>query len=217
MPNNQACYVPFAPRQGEATHCLFIVNTPDKRTGRRITDHDMQLACSASGLARAERCNDNVFTVRVPTKEEVEKALITLPSTLGDPVVAKASRHRTGPPRTYSCDATLLNMEHSTVAERVLEALRGPGEGPTASFSLYRQEFNLHTRYLIRFKYGLDPPCDPWVQCFYIPMDDKRGNRLKVWGIFTPEEIYEPCCFCGKQCQRKKCGSCPFTSFIGGL
>jgi hypothetical protein len=170
----------------------------------------MQVACSTSGLSRAERCNDNVFTLSVENREEAEKALITLPSTVGDPVVAKAHRHRTGPPRTFSCDATLLNIEHSTVGARVLEALCGPA----ASFDLLRQEKDQQTRYLIRFNYGLDPPCIPWLQCFYVPMDDKRKNGLKVWGIFTPEEIYDKCCFCGKQRQRKKCSSCPFTRVI---
>ena len=214
-PADRACYVSFAPRQGKVSRCLFIVNTPDKRTGRPIVERDVQLACSASGFTPAKRCNDNVFSVRSPNREGAENAQITLPSALGGLVVAKASLHRTGPPRTFSFDATLLNVEPSTVAERVLGALSGSAAGPTTYFDLLRQECDQHTRYLIRFEYGLEPPCTPWLQCFYIPMDDKRGNGLKVWGVFTPERIYDPCCFCGEQCQRGRRSSCAFAMIIG--
>jgi hypothetical protein len=29
----------------------------------------------------------------------------------------------------------------------------------------------------------------PWVQCFYISMDNTRGNGVKTWAVFTPENV----------------------------
>jgi hypothetical protein len=219
IPSNQACYVPFAPRPGKSSHCLFVVNTPDKRTGRRITELDVQLACSASGLPWAERCNDHIFTICLPNKAEAYKALrsvrLTIPSTMGEDAIVNPGFHRPCPPKTFSCNATLLNIDHATVAARVLDALRGTRKRSPTPFDLLRQEEPGRVRYLLRFRDASPNPAAPWVQCFYIPMDDDaRRNGLKVWAVFTPENISDPCVFCGGQCQRAKQSTCPFTKVI---
>jgi hypothetical protein len=223
-PNRKACYVPFAPRPEKSPGCLFIVNTPDVRTKRRLTQDDLQLACSASDLPQLKRCNKNLLAVSIPNLSSAAGTLrslsIALPAVTGEMLDVKASFHGPFPPRTFSCDAKDLAIDHTTVGAHILDALREPADEVRAPFEVLRQETfdpqDDRRRYLLKFDFGFHPPCIPWVQCFYIPLDHKSGDeKLKVCAVFEPEDLLRPCPFCGQQCQRSRANRCPFTTVIG--
>jgi len=224
-PTRKACYVPFFPRPEKVPGCLFIVNTPDVRTKRHLTKHDLQLACSASGLPQLQRANKNLLTVSFPNHSAAASALralsIPLPSITGGPLNVKATYHGPFPLRTFSCDAKdLPNIDHGTVGDRVLEALRESGTEVRAPFEVLRQQSpgpqSYGRRYLIKFDWGNRPPCTPWVQCLYIPLDHlSRNVDLTVCAVFKPEDVLKPCSYCGQQCQRSRANRCPFTEVIG--
>lgn len=223
-PSRKACYVPFTPRNGKLPSRMFIVDTPDARTRKNITKHELHLACSSSGLPQVQRRNRNVLTVSFPTVEEAasvqHSVSITLPSNSGESVDVKADYHGPYPSRTFSCDVKDLDIDHATVAANVMKALRGSATGLRAPFTLLQQETSnprdRRKRYLIKFDFGLRPPCTPWLQCFYIPLDHIDSNkRMKVWGVFKPEDVVRPCSFCGERCQRGPTNFCPFTEVIG--
>jgi hypothetical protein len=224
-PKSQPCYVPFVPRLGLDRNCLFIANTPDTYTGKLTTSNDLQVACrkqGVSGLRNVARCNENAFTAYFAGYEEALSARqtlsITLPSNVGSPVTVKARFHAPRRPRIFFCNATELSIEHATVPSRVLEALRGPVGGSTIPCQLLIQETRNpdgeQKRYLLRFDSDAKPFEAPWVQCFYIPLDDKSGKD-EVWGVFTPANIHGTCSFCRKRCQIGKSSTCPFARVIG--
>ena len=217
--------MPFAPRAEKIPGCLFLVNTPDVRTKRRLTEHDLQLACSASGLSQLQRANKNLLTVSFPNHSAAASALrslsIALPSVTGESLNVKAAYHGPFPLRTFYCDAAGLDIDHRTVGDRVLEALRESGTEIRAPFEVLRQETtsdpqDVRRFYLIKFDWGNRPPCTPWVQCFYFPLDHwSRNVDLTVCAVFKPVDVLKPCSFCGQQCQRGRANRCPFTTVIG--
>jgi hypothetical protein len=220
----RACYVPFSPRPEKIPGCLFLVNTPDVQIKKRLTEHDLQLACSASGLSQLQRSNKNLLAVSFPNHSAAASALhvlsITLPSLTGGSLDVKASYHGPFPLRTFSCEARDLAIDHSTVGDRVLEALRESGTEIRAPFEVLRQETSDpqedRIRYLLKFDWGNRPPCTPWVHCFYFPLDHSSHNvGLAVRAVFKTEDVLKPCSFCGQQCQRGRANRCPFTTVIG--
>jgi len=222
-PREKACYVPFAPRRGKEPSRLFIVNTPDVPTRNNITKKELQKACSASGLPRAHLRHRNAITVSFPNKFEAasvqHSVSVTLPSVNGQTVDVKASYHGPHPSRVFSCDARYLDINHASVGDCVLRALRGSVGGPRAPFELLRQKTSDlkddRRRYLLRFDFAFRPPCTPWIQCFYVPLDHSGNKRAKVWGVFVPEDVLGPCPFCGERCQRSPINRCPFTKIVG--
>jgi hypothetical protein len=224
-PGRKACYVAFVPRPEQSPGCLFVVNTPDVRTKRRLSGDDLELACSAPGLSQLQRRNKNLLTVSLPNQTAAASALrslsIPLPSMTGQSLDVKAGYHGPYPARTFSCDATDLAINHTTVGARVLKALRGRVATIRAPFEVLRQQSSDpkddRRRYLLRFDFGGNrPPCTPWVQCFYIPLDGKgTSGNPKVWGVFLPDDVLRACPFCRKQCQRGGSNVCPFTKIIG--
>jgi hypothetical protein len=224
-PGRKACYVAFVPRPEQSPGCLFMVNTPNVRTKERLTEDDMELACSASGLSQLQRRNKNLLAVSLPNQTAAASALrslsIPLPSSTGQSLDVKAGYHGPYPPRTFSCDATDLATNHTTVGACVLKALRGNVAKIRAPFEVLRQESSDpkddRRRYLLKFDFGGNrPPCTPWVQCFYIPLDSESGNcNPKVWGVFLPDDVLRACPFCRKQCQRGRSNHCPYTKIIG--
>jgi hypothetical protein len=167
----------------------------------------------------------NTCTMAFPNQTAAEiaqmSAVITLPSLTGSPAHLEPQIHRPYPSRIFSCDTDYLDINHSRVATRVLRALRGPKGGPRASYELLRQdafeERNLSTRYLLRFDYGFRPPCTPWLQCLYIPVEHANGKKkARVWAVFHPEDTSVQCSYCDEHCQRGYSSSCPFAKVIGG-
>jgi hypothetical protein len=224
--SNQPCYVPFTPRREDLPSCLFVINTPDARTKRRLKMADMELIRSTSGIAVLRRLHKNALIASFPTEAEAriaQKSLrITMPSSVGDPVDVEASFHGKFPSRVFSCKKD-LPIRHGTVASRIMTVLGGPVAGvPRASFEVLRQGTEgpptRETRYLVRFDFAVHPPCNSWMQSFYIPMDhdsiDVQPRR--AWAVFTPEDVYVRCALCGKHCQRGRVNTCPFTEVIGG-
>jgi hypothetical protein len=223
-PNHKACYVSFIPRPGKKPSCLFVVSTPEGRTKKQLTDHDIRAGCSASGLPAAKRVSKNMYTMSFPSQTVADisqmSAVIKLPSSTGGTVLLDAYDHRPYPSRIFSCDAEAFEVNHTSVAARVRNALHGPKAGPRASYELLRQQssdpHNRATRYILRFDYGFRPPCTPWLQCLYIPLKSGIGARkVMVWGVFTPEDTSAPCSLCDRQCQRGFTSTCPFTKVIG--
>ena len=223
-PKGQPCYVPFIPRPGMDRNCVFVVNTPDTNTGKLTTSNDLQTACrkqAVSGLLNVYRCNENVFTAYFKGYEEAlstrQSLIRTLPSTAGGSVSVKARFHAPRRPRIFFCDVTELAIEHATVPSRVLEALRGHIGGSSMPCQLLLQETpksdDNQKRYLLRFDEA-QPFEAPWVQCFYIPLDDKSGKE-EVWGVFTPVNIHGTCPFCHKRCQIGKSSTYPFGRVVG--
>jgi hypothetical protein len=221
--SKHACYVPFTPRPGKSPSCLIVVNNPDTPTKRKITDDDLWAICSR--LPLPQRCSKHVYTMAFANQTAAEiaqmSAVITLPSLTGSPVHLEPQIHRPYPSRIFSCDTDYLDINHSRVATRVLRALRGPKGGPRASYELLRQdafeERNLSTRYILRFDYGFRPPCTPWLQCLYIPVEHANGKKkARIWAVFHPEDTSVQCSYCDEHCQRGYSSSCPFAKVIGG-
>ena len=143
---------------------------------------------------------------------------ITLPSTVGSPVTIKARFHPPRRPRIFFCDVTEFDIEHATVPIRVLEALRGPVGGSSMPCQLLLQESRVpdddQKRYVLRFDSDTKPFEAPWVQCSYIPLDDKNG-RGEVWGVFTPANIHGTCSYCRSRCQIDPVSTCQFARVVG--
>jgi hypothetical protein len=212
--------VQFTPRSGKNPSLSYVFNTPDVQTKMRLSDRDVQLAFNAFRDFKVQRFNKNLLTVSFADKAAFESAAkqwwIRLPSPSGQSVIIFPSTHGLYPSRVFSCDED-LPIKHPTVASSVMRAFRGSAAGPRASFELLQQETKLpqthRTRYLIRFRFGVRPPCSPWMQSIYIPVQNVRGTG-KFWMVFKPEDVSVACPFCGKECQQGA-GSCPFAEVIG--
>ena len=214
----RACYVQFAPCKGKRPSLFYVVNTPVVQTKRRLSDRDVHLACKAFGDYKVNRCKKNLLIVSfadMAALEAVKRRWITLPSPSGQTVDIEPSTQGLYPSRVFSCDED-LPIKHATVGPSVLRALRGPATGPRASFDLLKQQTEhpqiRRTRYLIGFRFGVHPPCSPWMQSIYIPVQSERGTG-KVWVEFRPENVNVRCAFCGEGCQQVA-GHCPFADVI---
>ncbi|KAM0690203.1 hypothetical protein Q7P36_008970 [Cladosporium allicinum] len=97
-PNHEACYVSFVPRPGKKPSCLFVVSTPEGRTKKQLTDHDIRAGCSAFGLPAAKRVSKNMYTMSFPSQTAADisqmSAVIKLPSSTGGTVLLDAYDHR---------------------------------------------------------------------------------------------------------------------------
>jgi hypothetical protein len=220
-----ACYVPFIPRPGTTPSCLFVVNNPETPTKKQLTYNDLRAGVLNFGLPTPQRCSKNVYTMSFATRAAAEMAqmaaVVKLPSIRGSPVLLDAHIHRPYPSRIFSCDTNHLDIDYSRVATRVLSALRRTEGGPRASYELLRQdafeERNFSPRYILRFDYGFRPPCTPWLQCIYIPVEHGNGKKkARVWAVFHPEDTSVACSYCDEHCQRGYSSSCPFAKVIGG-
>jgi hypothetical protein len=221
-PRDQPCYVPFASRVDKNSARLYVVNTPDAKTGTSTTETDVLAACQQRklpGLLGVTRCNSNIFTATFNSSSNALMARnsvgISLPSnTTSGPgtVTISAAFHFSWAPRVFSCDVVALNIDHNSVVKHISEALRGRDQ--SACYELLQQEtaelYDDRMRYLLRFKKGTRTP---WVQQFHIPVQLENGGG-KIWATFRPENLQMECQFCGAACQAGNSSACHFTRVI---
>lgn len=202
---------------------MYVVNTPDTNTGARTSEHDIRSACQErqiQGLLHVTRCSENVFTAIFDTMSNARHAWndvgISLPSIVtptASAVIVKAMHHLPRPPKIFSLDATLLDVDHDTVSLYVSRALHGGQH--SARYELLRQETwgvnDDRIRYILRFD-GTSRA--PGLQQFHMAFDSESGDE-KTSVVFRPENIQACCAFCGDVCQQSTMSStCPFTSVI---
>jgi hypothetical protein len=230
-PNDQPCYVSFASHAAEKNRaCLLVVNTPDTNTGTLTTEVDVRTACGQCqllGLVEVTGCNNNVVTATFKTYNQAKRVRssggITLPSTrpsTAESVTVQAGFHLSWAPKLFICDVSSLEIDHDTVSECVMRALRGRKALNTRIESSARCELLLQEtpdphdermRYILRF--GVDARA-PRVQQFNIPLDNENRDG-KIWGIFKPENTQGECSFCGAICQLGRSSTCHYTRVIG--
>lgn len=220
-PISQPCFVPFAARpkvskDQRGKEGIFIVNTPDQAIKRNLSDNDMQEHSQHLDLTELTRRNHNLFAAvfvdRVTPRNHssndivLPHAVTKVPSILG--VTAQVSTRR--PPRLFVCDARTLDINHSTVTERICA---DHFRNSTISCRIYRQKLNdkdARVRYILRFP---EHGPEPWVQRFYLPLDARGGGT--VWGVFDPIVTHFKCLFCGRRCHTPSKFECPYTTEIG--
>lgn len=206
----QACLIASTARKLSSRTCIFILNSPDVRAKRDITEAEVRVACERAklpGLKCVTRQTHSVFVAHFKSHDDAQRARqkarlnLTLPSEASGQVArlcVKPESHWLEVNSVFVFETDTRSIKHETVSRRVFDALEGP---LVSSFRLLRQEINgkrgagERTRYILRPSDSVSPV---FVERFYIPLDAAHGDG-KVWGIFKPVNRHWKCPACHKK------------------
>lgn len=226
-PSEQGCLVLSTARRADHCTCIFILDSPDVRSGSNVTEDEVSAACEKAGLpgfSHVMRQTQNVFVAFFADRNDANRArkkkvhlklaAATDTTTPSAGLKVKSESHWLHVNTTFMCDTRRLHVNHLTVARRVFQALNGP---LASSFQLLRQEVKSklgavkRIRYLLRLSKTVTPI---FVERFYIPLDTTNDAGY-AFGIFKPWCRHWDCPCCHQKCQTGLVSTCPDAVELG--